>query len=85
MATVSARDASRGFAALLDQVERDAEEFTIVRGGKAIARVVPVSTHTVAGFLERRAGRPPLDEDFASDISDALSLLTSDSEDPWRD
>ena len=85
MTTVSARDASRGFSALLDRVERDAEEYTIVRDGKVIARVVPATEHTVGGFLARRAASPAIDDDFASDALGAAHLLTADTGTPWRD
>lgn len=84
MTTVSARDASRGFSALLDQVEHDGEEYTVVRDGRVIARIVPATTRTVAGFLARRAGRLPLDDDFGTDATSAGTLLTVDTGDPWR-
>jgi len=38
-----------------DRVEHDAQEYTIVRDGKVIARIVPASERTVRGFLARRA------------------------------
>jgi len=85
MTTVSARDASRGFSALLDRVENDAEEYTIVRDGKVIARIVPATAHTVAGFLTRRAGSPAIDDDFAADARGAEHLLTTDADTAWRD
>ena len=85
MTTVSARDASRGFSALLDRVEHDAEADAIVRDGRVIARIVPATERTVAGFLTRRAGSPALDDDFASDARSADVLLTTDTEHPWRD
>lgn len=85
MTTVSARDASRGFSALLDRVELDGEEYTVVRDGKVVARIVPATTRTVAGFLARRARRPPLDDDFATDTTGADHLLTADESDPWHD
>lgn len=85
MSTVSAREASRGFSALLDRVEHDGEEYTIVRDGRVIARIVPATTRTVAGFLARRTGHPPLDDDFAADSVSADNLLTSDTDDLWRD
>lgn len=85
MTTVSARDASRGFSALLDRVEHDAEEYTIMRGGKAIARIVPATEHTIGGFLARRAFSPAVDADFASDARSAQTLLTADADHPWHD
>lgn len=85
MTTVSARDASRGFAALLDHVENDGEEYTVVRDGRVIARIVPATARTAAGFFARRAGRPPLDDDFAADAMSADPLLGVETGDPWRD
>lgn len=84
MTTVSAREASRGFSALLDHVEHDSEEYTVVRDGRAIARIVPTAARTVGGFLARRARSPRIDDDFAADATRANANLTSDPEDPWR-
>ena len=85
MTTISARDASRGFSALLDRVEHDAEEYVIVRDGRAIARIVPATERTVGGFLVRRAAGPAIDDDFASDARSADLLLTTDADHPWHD
>lgn len=85
MTTVSARDASRGFSALLDRVEHDAEEYTIVRDGKVIARIVPAREHTIRGFLTRRAASPAIDDDFGPDAISAGPLLIPDAANPWRD
>lgn len=84
MTTITARDASRGFSALLDRVEQDGEEYTVVRDGRVVARIVPATTRTVADFLARRAGRVPLDDDFAADATSANPLLTEDTADPWH-
>lgn len=85
MTTVSARDASRGFAALLDRVEHDAEEYTIVRDGKVVARIVPATEHTAASFLARRCTSPSIDADFVADVLGLEHLVTTDTEAPWRD
>lgn len=84
MTTITARDASRGFSRLLDRVEYDGEEYTIERDGRVVARIVPATTRTVAGFLARRAGRLPLDDDFAVEATSANPLLTVDTADPWH-
>lgn len=84
MTTITARDASRGFSTLLDRVEHDGEEYTVERDGRVIARIVPATTRTVAGFLARRAGRLPLDDDFAAEATSANPLLTLDTADPWH-
>jgi prevent-host-death family protein len=85
MTTVSAREASRGFSTLLDHVEHDGEEYTIVRDGRAVARIVPAVTRTAADFLRLRAGRPMIDDDFARDATSADALLTTNDDLPWRD
>lgn len=85
MVTVSAREASRGFSSLLDRVERDSAEYTIVRDGEPIARIVPMLAHTVSDFVGRRAGRPALDADFASDAAGLGDWLVEVPVDPWRD
>jgi hypothetical protein len=59
-------------------------EHTVERDGRAVARIVPATTRTVAGFLARRAGRLPLDDDFAADATNANPLLTVDTADPWH-
>ena len=84
MTTITARDASRGFSALLDRVEHDGEEYTVERDGRVVARIVPATARTVAGFLARRAGRLPLDDDFAAEATSANPLLTVDTADPWH-
>lgn len=43
MSEVSATDAARNFADLLDAIEHRGEHFTIVRRGKAIAHLEPVT------------------------------------------
>jgi prevent-host-death family protein len=85
MTTVTARDASRGFSALLDRVEHDGEEYTVVRDGRVIARIVPAAPRTVSGFLGRRREHAPLDESFAADAVSVRELLAPDAGDPWRD
>lgn len=84
MTTITAREASRGFSTLLDRVEHDGEEYTVERDGRVVARIVPATTRTVAGFLARRAGRLPLDDDFAAEATSANPLLTADTADPWH-
>ena len=44
MPDVSATDAARHFADLLDAVEHRGEHYTIVRRGKAVAHLQPVSS-----------------------------------------
>jgi prevent-host-death family protein len=48
MPEVSATEASRSFADLLDGVEHRGERYTIVRRGRAVAQLAPVSGATGA-------------------------------------
>jgi prevent-host-death family protein len=43
MSEVSATDAARRFADLLDSVEHDGQRYTIMRHGKAVAQIEPVT------------------------------------------
>lgn len=84
MPTVTAREASRGFAALLDRVEHDGEEYVVVRDGKDVARIIPAGTHTLEALQDALENVPALDPDFEGDALGANHLLTMPS-DPWRD
>jgi prevent-host-death family protein len=74
---VSATDAARNFADLLDAVEHRGEHFTIVRRGKAIASLEPTSQgrgSDVKAILVRR--RP--DPGWRRDIDAVRALLEID-------
>ncbi|MGH8884581.1 MAG: type II toxin-antitoxin system Phd/YefM family antitoxin [Egibacteraceae bacterium] len=74
MADVSATEAARNFADLLDAVERG-ERFTIIRRGKAVAHLEP--PHHGRGSDVKsvlRAHRP--DPGWASDLAETRRLLT---------
>jgi prevent-host-death family protein len=43
MPEISATEAARRFADVLDRVEHDKERYTIVRRGKAVAHLEPIS------------------------------------------
>lgn len=77
MPEVSATDAARNFADLLDAVEHRGERFTIVRRGKVVAQLDPVSTgrgEDVKSLLRRHHGDPS----FATDIASVRELLEID-------
>ncbi len=61
MLDISATDAARNFADLLDAVEHRGEHFTIVRRGKVVAHLEPVSRGRGAEVrsLIRRHGLDP--------------------------
>jgi prevent-host-death family protein len=73
MTDVSATDAARKFADLLDAVERG-EEFTIIRRGKAVAHLEPTRRgrgRDLKAVLN--AHRP--DSDWAADVAATRDLL----------
>ncbi len=77
MPEVTATDAARNFADLLDAIEHRGEHFTIVRRGKAIAHLEPMSggrgSETKA-LLRRH--RP--DRNWADDLHEVRGLLEID-------
>ncbi|MEO3752600.1 type II toxin-antitoxin system prevent-host-death family antitoxin [Streptomyces sp. B6B3] len=81
MRTMSASEASRNFASVLDQAEHG-ETIVITRNGRRLAVLGPVPSGNgaeLADVLERHA--TDLDKDFASDVMGTRELLTL--EDPW--
>lgn len=74
MPDVTATDAARNFADLLDAIEHRGERFTIVRRGKAIAQLEPMHHGTgveVRALLHRH--RP--DPAWTRDLNEIRSLL----------
>ena len=77
MPDVSATDAARNFADLLDAVEHRGEHFTIVRRGKAVASLGPTSQgrgSDVKAVLERH--RP--DAGWRRDLDTVRALVEPD-------
>lgn len=74
MNEISATDAARNFSDMLDAVEHRRERFAIVRRGKVVALLDPVSTgkgQDVKVLL--RAHK--VDVDFAGDLASVRELL----------
>ena len=74
MSEVTATEAARKFADLLDAVEHDGERFTITRRGKAVAQIEPVTRGRgidAKGLLRRH--RP--DAGWADDLNEVRDLL----------
>lgn len=69
MPEVSATDAARNFSDILDAVEHRGEHFTILRRGKVVAQLDPISTGQgadVKALLRRHRQDPGFAEDIAS-------------------
>ena len=76
MHTLTATEASRSFASLLDEAERG-ETVVITRGGRRIATIGPVNASNGAEFLELLAANTA-DEDFAADVLAARDAVILD-------
>jgi prevent-host-death family protein len=74
MSDVSATDAARNFADLLDAVEHRGEHFTIVRRGKAIAHLEPMD-RGLGSQVKALLGRHRPDPDWAIDLGEVRELL----------
>jgi len=84
MSEISATEASKRFADLLDAVEHRGESFTVIRRGRTVATISPVKRGTGAD-LHRIFAEHPLDSKFGSDIADALRFVDQSPRDPWND
>lgn len=74
---MTATDAARNFADLLDAIEHRGERFTIVRRGKAIAHLEPMTRGRgadVKALLRRHRG----DRDWLKDLDGVRSLIEVD-------
>ncbi|WP_198427415.1 type II toxin-antitoxin system Phd/YefM family antitoxin [Streptomyces buecherae] len=83
MKTMTATEASRNFASVLDRAERG-ETIVITRGGKRLAILSPAPGATgrvVKDALLRHVSS--LDDAFADDVKATRDLLALD--DPWSD
>lgn len=74
MPEVSATEAARRFADLLDGVEHHGEHYTIVRRGKVVAHLEPVRSGRgldVKSMLRRHE----IDEDWSDELAQLRGLL----------
>lgn len=75
MRTVTATEASRSFAALLDEAERG-QTVIVTRGGRRIATIGPATASNGADVVALLAAKA-VDDDFAADVfaaRDAVAL-----------
>jgi len=74
MPDISATEAARRFSEVLDSVEHDKSRYTIVRRGKAVAHLEPVSRGSgtdVKTVLRRHES----DDDWANELAELRRLL----------
>ncbi len=74
MPNITATDAARHFADLLDDVEHRGEHFTIVRRGKAVAHLEPIARGR-GGDVKSLLRRHHPDGRWAEDLADVRGLL----------
>lgn len=75
MPDVSATEAARRFADLLDAVEQRGEHYTIVRRGKAVAHLEPVDRGRGDQVKAMLARHDP-DPTWGDDLHDTRALLS---------
>ena len=80
MHMLSATEASRAFAAVLDDAEHG-ETIVITRGGRRIATIGPASSSNGAAFLALLKDHN-VDPDFAADVASVDEVLAEES-DTW--
>jgi prevent-host-death family protein len=82
---ITATDASKRFADMLDAVEHRGESFTVVRRGRAIAVVTPAQPSTLGqlrGFVRSHRPDPDWERDQAEIRRDSGP---APAQDPWPD
>ena len=74
---ITATEASRHFAELLDEIDRGGDSFVIVRRGRAVATIGPPSAANgvaIRSAIEELA----LDPDLTDELTSVRSLLVED-------
>ena len=74
---ISATNAARNFAELLDAVEHKGERFTIVRRGRAVAHIEPVS-HGLGTDVKSLLKRHPADAQWRESLKQVRELFVSE-------
>ena len=82
---ISATEASKRFADLLDAVEHRGETFTVVRRGRVVATIAPARRGTGADLRRILTELPP-DDRWADDLQDLRRFAgEATATDPWND
>lgn len=83
MKRLSATEASRSFADVLDGVENRGESFLVVRHGRAVATIQPASGQSGKALKDALRDHRP-DAQWAEELRELRNSLEPVS-DPWRD
>lgn len=85
MSEISATDASKRFADMLDAVEHRGETFTVGRRGRAIATIAPAHRMTLGELRQFLNANPP-DPEWAEELEDLRRFIGPvRTADPWND
>lgn len=88
MREMTASDASRHFAAVLDATE-GGETIVVTRGGRRVAEIRPAhqaNGESLRAVFERWQGTTAIDASFAEAVDQARAISTNDLDgDPWQD
>lgn len=76
MRTVTATEASRSFAAILDEAERGGT-VVVTRGGRRIATIGPAAESNATAVIALLSAPPP-DGEFAADVAAAREAVTTE-------
>lgn len=87
--TLTVTEMSRRFAEYLNRVAYRGESFSLIRGNKAMAELIPPKkTAKLTDLAEFFANGPHLHPDdveqFAQDIEDARNSVPVEDDDPWE-
>lgn len=77
MSEITATDAARHFAEVLDAIEHRGEHFTIVRRGRVIAHLEPASRGKGADVKALMARHHP-DDAWSDELASTRALVTID-------
>lgn len=85
MSEITATEASKRFADVLDAVEHRGETFTVVRRGRTVATIAPVRRGRGADLRRIMAEHPP-DDAWADEVRDLRRFVgTAPTGDPWSE
>jgi prevent-host-death family protein len=85
---ITATEASRNFADLLNRAKYGGESFEIERNGEVVARLTPAKPKplTVSEINERLKKMPHADDQFQRDMAEIIAESRSRvSRDPWAE
>jgi prevent-host-death family protein len=77
MTEISATNAARNFAELLDAVEHKGERITIVRRGRAIAHIEPVA-NGLGSDVKSILKRHPVDAQWLASLQETRDLMVTE-------